>query len=111
MKEKSRFAARTAALLFVLASGAAPVLAQGPSELPSTPGPGVSQPAPQDSATLTLAELLTLAREQSPRLEAARLRADATRTREAGAGLLPDPMLMVGVSNLALPEFSATMPA
>ena len=104
-------AALSAALLFALASTAVPVHAQVTTDPGPTPGPTLSQPGPQEAPTLTLGELLALAREQSPRLQAARLQVDATRTREAGAGLLPDPMFMVGVSNLALPEFSATMPA
>ncbi len=111
MKEKTKLAARSAALLFALASGAGPGLAQGPPDPRPTLGSTPSQGAPQGAETMTLGEILTLARDQSPRLEAARLRADATRTREAEAGLLPDPMFMVGVSNLAIPEFSAIMPA
>ena len=64
-----------------------------------------------DPPTLKLDELLSLARERSPRLRAAFLQVDATRTREAEAGTLPDPTLMIGVANLALPEFSTSMPA
>ena len=93
MKEKHRLAALTAALFFVFGSPPEPMAAQERQE------------------TLQLSELLTLTRERSPRLRAALLRVDATRSREAEAGLLPDPTLMIGVANLALPEFSATMPA
>ena len=65
----------------------------------------------QEAPTLTLDDLFTLVREGSPRLQAALYRVEATRTREAEAGLLPDPTFMVGVASLAIPEFSATMPA
>ncbi len=65
----------------------------------------------QEQQGLRLHELISLARERSPRVRAAREQVEATRAREPGAGLLPDPALMVGVMNLALPEFSATMPA
>ena len=65
----------------------------------------------QEQQALRLDELISLARERSPRVRAALEQVEATRAREPGAGLLPDPALMVGVMNLALPEFSATMPA
>jgi cobalt-zinc-cadmium efflux system outer membrane protein len=65
----------------------------------------------QTSNNLQLGPVLEVARERSPRLRAAREMVKAIRAREAGAGLLPDPMLQVGVANLALPEFSASMPA
>lgn len=60
---------------------------------------------------LRLDELISLARDRSPRVRAALHQVEATRAREPGAGLLPDPTLQVGVMNLALPEFSADMPA
>jgi outer membrane protein TolC len=65
----------------------------------------------QEQQTLRLDELISLARERSPRVRAALGQVEATRAREAGAGLLPDPAIEVGVMNLALPEFSANMPA
>jgi outer membrane protein TolC len=65
----------------------------------------------QEASNLQLEEVLRLAAERSPRLRAAQERAEATRAMEPGAGLLPDPTLQVGVMNLAVPEFSATMPA
>jgi len=79
--------------------------------LASTQDRPVPGPIQEDSAGLVLEDLLEMVRATNPRLRAAGFRVDATRTREAEAGLLPDPTLMVGVSNLALPEFSATMPA
>jgi len=65
----------------------------------------------QQQQTLRLEELMSLARERSPRVRAALARVEASRAREPGAGLLPDPTFQVGVMNLAVPEFSATMPA
>ena len=73
--------------------------------LPSAPLNG------QEPATLRLDQVLRLAEERSPRLRAARERVEATRAMEPGAGLIPDPMFQVGVMNLAIPEFSPTMPA
>jgi len=67
--------------------------------------------AAQEATTLKLQELLTMARDQSPRVLAAEFRVRATQAREPGAGLLPDPFLQIGVMNLALPELSANMPA
>ncbi len=63
------------------------------------------------SQTVTLEEILAIAEAQSPRLQAALLGVEATRSREARSGLLPDPTVMLGVTGLALPEFSASMPA
>lgn len=60
---------------------------------------------------ITLEEVLALAAERNPRLHAASSLAEAAAAREPSAGLLPDPTLQLGVMNLALPEFSATMPA
>ena len=65
----------------------------------------------QELQTLSLEEVFRLTRERSPRIRAATARVEATRAGEPAAGLLPDPTLQVGVMNLALPEFSATMPA
>jgi len=61
--------------------------------------------------SLTLGEVLQLTHDRSPRLSAARQKVEATRALEPGAGTLPDPTLMAGVMNLAIPEFSANMPA
>jgi outer membrane protein TolC len=65
----------------------------------------------QEAQSLELEGVLELARERNPRLRAAQRMVEAARAREAGAGLLPDPTLQVGVANLAIPEFSASMPA
>ncbi len=72
------------------------------------PSPGLEG---QNTDALRLRAAIELARERSPRLRAAREMVEAVRAREPGAGLLPDPTLQVGVANLAIPEFSATMPA
>jgi outer membrane protein TolC len=94
---KGRFAILSRLLIWglVLPAGSEIASAQGTPEPP----------------TLRFAELLELAREQNPRVRAALFRVDATRSKESEAGLLPDPNLTVGVANLALPGFSATMPA
>ena len=65
----------------------------------------------QEQEPLRLEDLVRMARERSPRVRAANQRVEATRSREPGSGLLPDPTFQVGVMNLALPEFSASMPA
>jgi outer membrane protein TolC len=67
--------------------------------------------AGQEAERVSLQDLISLAREQNPRIRAAQERVEATRSREPSAGLLPDPVLQVGVMNLALPELSPTMPA
>jgi cobalt-zinc-cadmium efflux system outer membrane protein len=79
--------------------------------------PGVSfgqtEPAdhPVQGGTLRLDELLALAQRDNARVRAALHLVEASAAREPGAGTLPDPALQVGVMNLALPEFSANMPA
>ncbi len=65
----------------------------------------------QVDATLTLGDILALVDERNPRLQAARSLVEAAASRESSAGLLPDPILRLGVMNLALPDLSATMPA
>jgi outer membrane protein TolC len=67
--------------------------------------------AGQQSQSLRLHDLIEEARAHSPRLRAALEGVEASRAREPGAGTLPDPAFQVGVMNLALPEFSASMPA
>lgn len=65
----------------------------------------------QEPPALTLQEVLELARENNPRVRAAHYQVEASAAREPGAGLLPDPTFQVGVTNLAIPEFSPDMPA
>jgi len=67
--------------------------------------------AQEQADSLILGKVLHLTRERSPRLRAAQQKVEATRALEPGAGVLPDPTLQVGVMNLAVPEFSASMPA
>jgi outer membrane protein TolC len=72
-------------------------------------------PAPvsaQDAAApgLTLKAVYDLAWERSPRLVGAQLATEASWSRVSQAGALADPEFMIGVSNLELPSFSATMP-
>ncbi len=114
MKPKQTLRVLTSAFTAVLWAFQSPWTTAAAQQLPDSPvlapGPEWAQ-SPQGVETLTLSELLALARTESPRLQAALFQVDATRTREDGAGLLPDPTLSVGLSNLALPEFSANMPA
>jgi outer membrane protein TolC len=65
----------------------------------------------QEQEPLRLDDLIRMVRDRSPRVRAAQEQVEATRSREPGSGLLPDPTLQIGVMNLALPEFSASMPA
>jgi cobalt-zinc-cadmium efflux system outer membrane protein len=65
----------------------------------------------QEQEPLRLEGLIEMARVRSPRVRAALEQVEATRAREPGSGLLPDPTFQIGVMNLALPEFSASMPA
>jgi len=101
-------------IFFLLAGVPAPSQAQEPDQEQSTqrelaPARPASQVPDQD--VLTLQHVLQVARENSPRVRASMERIGAARAREPGAGVLPDPTLQVGVMNLALPEFSASMPA
>lgn len=73
--------------------------------------PAVPGSPSQEDPPRTLAEFLTLARQENPALTASRLETEAAFARIDEAGLLPDPNLSLGVTNLALPEFSADMPA
>lgn len=61
--------------------------------------------------SITLDEVLAIARERNPRLQAAGSRAEAVAVRQSWAGLLPDPSLQVGVMNFSLPGFDADMPS
>jgi outer membrane protein TolC len=65
----------------------------------------------QEAGPNSLEDYVRMARERSPRVRAALQKVEVTRAREPGAGLLPDPTFQVGVMNLAVPEFSASMPA
>ncbi len=98
-------------LLFLMAFPASQTAgSQVPQGPPVPQHPGQEHPGPE-RPPLRLEEALNLAREQNPRYRAALARVEASAAREPGAGLLPDPTLQVGVMNLALPEFSADMPA
>lgn len=67
--------------------------------------------ADPEAARLRLPELYELARERSPRLQAARANVAAARAREASAGLPPDPVIELGAMNLSLPGLRADMAA
>lgn len=95
-----------------MAAAAAALLLLGGAARAQTPAeaPGPQPEASPSEAPLTLSEVYELARERSPMLRAAGALADATATREASAGLPPDPMLQVGVMNFSVPGFDADMP-
>lgn len=62
-------------------------------------------------ATLSLDETVRMALEQAPALDARRAQAAAAREDHARAGALPDPMLVVGIDNLAVTGAYAFDPA
>ncbi|HSM37602.1 MAG TPA: TolC family protein [Longimicrobiales bacterium] len=100
-----------AAILAV--GGTGPAYGQDPTTSPAaTPTPAASRGplAAADSPALTIAEVYRVARARSPRLRAAGALADATATREASAGLPPDPVFQVGIMNFSLPDFDTDMP-
>ena len=90
--------------------------------LPVSAGPSAAQSAvpaaetvagtvaEQGGEQLTLIEVYEMARAQNPMLRAAGARAEAVETREASAGLPPDPTLQVGVMNFSLWDFETDMP-
>ena len=65
-----------------------------------------SRPLPAD--TLTLDEMIMLARSANPALRAARLRADAAVERTRPAGTLPDPQLTFGLLNRPVRDYGRT---
>ncbi len=93
-----------AVALLLIAGGAG---AQTPGSPADSGATTLAEPA---GAPLRLAQVYELARERSPRLRAAAALADATKTREASAGLPPDPTLQLGVMNLSVPGLAADMP-
>jgi cobalt-zinc-cadmium efflux system outer membrane protein len=62
------------------------------------------------TATMTLSQVYDLARARNPMLRAAAAMADAVETREASAGLPPDPTLQLGVMNFSVPDLETDMP-
>lgn len=63
----------------------------------------------QDS--LSLAGVYALVQAHNPTLRAAQALSRATAAREPGAGILPDPMIQLGVMNFSLPDLSTSMPS
>ncbi len=94
-------------------TGAGPTYGQ---DLTTTAGPtparaGSREPvAAPATPALTIEEVYRTARARSPLLRAAGALADATATREASAGLPPDPVLQVGIMNFSIPDFDTDMP-
>jgi outer membrane protein TolC len=64
---------------------------------------------PPAQGELSLSEVYELARERNPMLRASAAMADAVETREASAGLPPDPTLQFGVMNFSIPGFATDM--
>ncbi len=60
--------------------------------------------------TLTVATAVAMAREINPALRASILSADAAAERVSRAGALPDPMLMLGLMNWSITDFSPSEP-
>lgn len=90
---------------------AGPTAAQRPTPEPPTVAfdGGEQGPAIGSRQAVTLEEVYALAHTHSPRLHAARLMADALARREPSAGLLPDPVVQLGLMNLSLPRLGTDM--
>lgn len=76
----------------------------------AAPGPVAAQDEAPVGSALTVEEAYLLARAGSPMLRAAGAVADAAATREASAGLPPDPLLQVGIMNFSVPGLETAMP-
>lgn len=63
-------------------------------------------PAPPDNPAPPVEELLTLALERSPSLEAMRRKLDAAREMVAPAGALPDPMVEIMLQDAGFPKYT-----
>lgn len=63
---------------------------------------------PEDS--LALSQVLSLAMERNPRLQAMRAGAEAAALRAPEASTLPDPTFQLGIMNFGLPDFNTDMP-
>lgn len=74
-------------------------------------GAAGQNPPAGEAPPLTVEQAYELARARSPMLRAAAAVADAAATREASAGLPPDPMLQVGIMNFSVPGFDTDMPS
>lgn len=59
---------------------------------------------------LRLEEVLALARERNPRLQAMQAAARAATYRESEASTLPDPMFQLGIMNFGVPDLNTDMP-
>ena len=67
-------------------------------------------PAETGGDVFTLEAAYREARTRNPMLRAAAAVADATATREASAGLPPDPMIQLGIMNFSVPGLETNMP-
>ncbi|HUG41798.1 MAG TPA: TolC family protein [Longimicrobiales bacterium] len=94
---------RRLAGLMVCAATAAPGAARAQAATPTAP-------AAPTAPALTIEEAYRVARARNPMLRAAAAVADAAATREASAGLPPDPLLQIGLMNFSVPGFETDMP-
>lgn len=74
------------------------------------PGAARSQDAVTSGPPLTVEEAYRLAETRSPLLRASAAMADAAASREASAGLPPDPVLQIGIMNFTVPDLQTDMP-
>jgi outer membrane protein TolC len=63
-----------------------------------------------DALGLRLEEVLALAKERNPRLQAMHAAAQAAAYRETEASTLPDPMFQLGIMNFGVPDLNTDMP-
>jgi len=71
--------------------------------------PLAAQAVSPEPTVLTLDEVLALARDRNPRLQALQAAAEAAAYRAPEASTLPDPMLQLGVMNFGLPDLNTDM--
>lgn len=110
-------AARAALALAVLAGPAAAQSAVGAGVLREAPVAVADEasaraetraPVPGDS--LSLEEVLELARTRNPRLQAMQAAAEASAYRAPEASTLPDPTFQLGIMNFGIPDLDTDMP-
>ncbi|HSJ10562.1 MAG TPA: TolC family protein, partial [Longimicrobiales bacterium] len=69
-----------------------------------------ASPTRAQAPPTTLADYLAVARTSNPMVRAARAAVDAAAAGEPSAGLLPDPMVQLGIMNASLPGLRTDMP-
>ncbi|HEX6133498.1 MAG TPA: TolC family protein [Longimicrobiales bacterium] len=76
----------------------------------AAPAPAQAQTAVADPPALRLEDAYREAQARNPMLHAAAAVTAAAATREASAGLPPDPMLQIGIMNFSVPGLATDMP-